>query len=139
MPFLFALQVPVKRSYAFEQPEIPHGEQWVLKVCEGCAVVQVARCVYRRQDVYREVASYSKVCTGRCVQAGVYRQIQQDVYRQVASYSKVCTGRCVQAGVYRQVCTGRYSKVCTARCVQAGGKKQQGVYSKVCTSRYSKV
>jgi len=24
--------VPVKRSYAFEQPEIPHGEQWVVKV-----------------------------------------------------------------------------------------------------------
>ena len=97
MPFLFALQVPVKRSYAFEQPEIPHGEQWVLKVCEGCAVVQVARCVYRRQDVYREVASYSKVCTGR--------------------YSKVCTARCVQAGgkkqqgVYSKVCTSRYSKV----------------------------
>ncbi|GFR41814.1 hypothetical protein Agub_g2584, partial [Astrephomene gubernaculifera] len=24
--------VPVKRSYAFEHPEVPHGEQWVIKV-----------------------------------------------------------------------------------------------------------
>lgn len=24
--------VPVKRKYAFEDPAIPHGEQWVLKV-----------------------------------------------------------------------------------------------------------
>jgi DNA polymerase alpha subunit A len=24
--------VPVKRSYAFEDPAIPHREQWVLKV-----------------------------------------------------------------------------------------------------------
>jgi hypothetical protein len=24
--------VPVKRSYAFEDPAVPHGEQWVIKV-----------------------------------------------------------------------------------------------------------
>ena len=24
--------VPVKRNYAFENPEVQHGEQWVLKV-----------------------------------------------------------------------------------------------------------
>ena len=29
---------PVKRSYAFEDPNIPHGQQWVLKVrCPGTA------------------------------------------------------------------------------------------------------
>ena len=29
---------PVKRSYAFEDPNIPHGVQWVLKVrCSGSA------------------------------------------------------------------------------------------------------
>ena len=29
---------PVKRSYAFEDPNIPHGLQWVLKVrCPGSA------------------------------------------------------------------------------------------------------
>lgn len=27
--------VPVKRNYAFEDPSVPHGEQWVLKVRTG--------------------------------------------------------------------------------------------------------
>jgi hypothetical protein len=27
---------PVKRKYAFEDPAIPHGEQWVLKVRMFC-------------------------------------------------------------------------------------------------------
>jgi hypothetical protein len=27
--------LPVKRNYAFENPDVPHGEQYVLKVCVG--------------------------------------------------------------------------------------------------------
>jgi DNA polymerase alpha subunit A len=27
--------VPVKRNYAFELPDVPAGEQWVLKVMDG--------------------------------------------------------------------------------------------------------
>jgi len=28
---------PVRRSYAFERPGVPHGAQWVLKVKYGAA------------------------------------------------------------------------------------------------------
>jgi DNA polymerase alpha subunit A len=35
--------LPVKRSYAFEQRDIPHGPQWVLKASggRGCGLARV--------------------------------------------------------------------------------------------------
>ena len=32
---------PVRRDYAFEQAEVPHGQQWVLKICYAGTLPQL--------------------------------------------------------------------------------------------------